>query len=115
VFNPLRFTEAAFDAWCDALERYTDNEIEAAVEDIIKNFAPASYKPFPVPADVIEHIRYQREDMRRVIFSVADCPIGNPPPPDFFVQLKALKAKCLAKMTPGYLKTGGNGNAQKPD
>lgn len=110
---PDRYKPAIFDAWCDALAEYNGNEIEAAIDTLCRTFTPVSYKPFPVPADLIQIITEQRESARRVIFHACDMPPGDPPPENWEQRIKQLEASCLAHMTPEYLKGSGDASQKQ--
>jgi len=103
TFDDRRNRPEVFDVWEDALSKYDGNEIDAAIDTLCRTFTPVSYKPFPVPADLIQIIAEQREAARRVIFRACDVPPGDPPPPDWEKRLEELKKQCAAKMQPDWL------------
>lgn len=80
TFDDSKTNKETYDVYLEALDSYSDNEIACAVQWLIENYMPTAYKPFPVPAEIIQCIKDKREDERqkKKIFRAEDLPYENP-------------------------------------
>ena len=94
AIDPNRCKESIADVWAEILAKYDDALIEQTINELIRCFQPTYYKPFPVPADVIELIRHIKfEEAREEIANRLKNMKVAMPPKEFSKKIKQLREK----------------------
>lgn len=98
TIDPNHYKEPIIDIWAETLSKYDDTLIEQAINEIIRNFQPTHYKPFPVPADIIEIIRRIKFEMAREYAAnrLKNIKVAKPPK-GFGDKIKRLREKMTCR------------------